>query len=106
MLQELAKTRELVVKRLEKNAIDCCSTLLSLPKGASRREIRRVSREPEPQGSRTGHAAAQALGASEKQALMSTKPPRILTAALVLPVGMLDSDLPASAQYTQRETKS
>lgn len=41
----------------------------------------------------------------EKQALMSTKPPRILTAALVLPVGMLDSDLPASAPIHAKETK-
>jgi len=41
----------------------------------------------------------------EKQALMSTKPPRILTAALVLPVGMLDQELPASAPIHAKETK-
>jgi len=36
---------------------------------------------------------------------MSTKPPHILTAALVLPVGLVEGDLPASAPMHARETK-
>lgn len=41
----------------------------------------------------------------EKQALMSTKPPRILTAALVLPIWMLEGELPTSAPMHAKETK-
>ncbi len=36
---------------------------------------------------------------------MSTKPPHILTASLVLPVGMLEGDLPATAPMHAKETK-
>ena len=36
---------------------------------------------------------------------MSTKPPHILTAALLLPVGMLEGDLPATAPMHAKETK-
>ena len=36
---------------------------------------------------------------------MSTKPPHIVTAALVLPIGMLEGDLPASAPIHAKETK-
>lgn len=36
---------------------------------------------------------------------MSTKPPRIVTAALVLPVGMVDADLPTSVPMHAKETK-
>ncbi|MEI2811950.1 MAG: hypothetical protein V9F00_17720 [Nocardioides sp.] len=41
----------------------------------------------------------------DQQQLMSTKPPRIVTAALVLPVGMLEADLPATAPIHAKETK-
>ena len=41
----------------------------------------------------------------EQQALMSTKPPRIITAALVLPVSMVDGQLPPSAPIHAKETK-
>ena len=36
---------------------------------------------------------------------MSTKPPRIMTAALVLPVSMVDGELPTSAPIHAKETK-
>lgn len=41
----------------------------------------------------------------DKQALMSTKPPRIMTAALVLPISIVDGELPASAPIHAKETK-
>jgi len=41
----------------------------------------------------------------DQQALMSTKPPHILTAALVLPVAMLEGGLPANAPMHAKETK-
>ena len=36
---------------------------------------------------------------------MSTKPPRIVTAALVLPIGMLEGEIPATAPMHAKETK-
>ncbi|MEV7663570.1 helicase-related protein [Paenarthrobacter sp. NPDC089316] len=45
------------------------------------------------------------LGLLDQQALMSTKPPRILTAALVLPIAMLESELPPNAPIHAKETK-
>jgi hypothetical protein len=36
---------------------------------------------------------------------MSTKPPLIVTAALVLPIGLLENDLPANAPIHAKETK-
>ncbi|KHL03147.1 helicase-related protein [Sinomonas humi] len=41
----------------------------------------------------------------DQQALMSTKPPHILTAALVLPLNMLENELPAHAPIHAKETK-
>lgn len=41
----------------------------------------------------------------DKQESMSTKPPRIVAAALVLPLGMVEGDLPASAPMHAKETK-
>lgn len=41
----------------------------------------------------------------DQQELMSIKPPRILTAALVLPIGMLEHEIPASAPVHAKETK-
>ena len=41
----------------------------------------------------------------DQQQLMSTKPPRIVTAALVLPVAMLEAELPASAPMHAKATK-
>jgi superfamily II DNA or RNA helicase len=45
------------------------------------------------------------LGTLDKQAQMSTKPPRVLTSALVLPLALVDADVPASAPIHAVETK-
>lgn len=41
----------------------------------------------------------------DQQALMSTKPPRILTAALVLPVTMVENEIPTTVPMRAKETK-
>ena len=41
----------------------------------------------------------------DQQALMSTKPPRILTAALVLPIAMVESEVPPTSPMLAQETK-
>ncbi|MBW9205356.1 DUF3883 domain-containing protein [Mumia sp. zg.B17] len=45
------------------------------------------------------------LATLDKQATMSTKPPRIVTAALVLPLGFVDGDLPRHAPMHAVATK-
>ncbi len=42
----------------------------------------------------------------DQQAQMSTKPPLVVAAALVLPVALLDADLPAEAPIRAKETKT
>ena len=42
----------------------------------------------------------------DQQRQMSTKPPLVVSAALVLPVSMVDADLPAEAPVRAKETKS
>ena len=41
----------------------------------------------------------------DQQAQMSTKPPLVVAAALVLPIGMLEGDLPPDAPIRAKETK-
>ena len=77
-----------------------------LGEGAGGREAQGVLRQPEPQGGRTRRPAAQApRRCSTSSSSMSTKPPRIVTAALVLPLGMLEGEIPATAPIHAKETK-
>jgi superfamily II DNA or RNA helicase len=103
---ELAKTRELVVGRLESERD---RLLLDAAVAAEKERAGEKARESAESLNRKAveldmrlHRRLELL---ERQALMSTKPPRILTAALVLPVGMLDQELPASAPIHAKETK-
>jgi superfamily II DNA or RNA helicase len=103
---ELAKTRELVVRRLESERD---RLLLDAAVAAEKERAGEKAKESAESLNRKAveldmrlHKRLELL---EKQALMSTKPPRILTAALVLPVGMLDQELPDSAPIHAKETK-
>jgi hypothetical protein len=103
---ELAKTRELVVKRLEGER----DRLLLDAAVAAEKE--QVGEKPKESAESLNRKAVELdarlrnrLELLEKQALMSTKPPRIMTAALVLPAAMVDADLPASAPIHAKETK-
>lgn len=103
---ELAKARELVVKRLEGER----DRLLLDAAIAAEKE--RAGEKPKESAESLNRKAVELdarlrkrLELLDKQALMSTKPPRIMTAALVLPVNMLEGDLPASAPMHAKETK-
>jgi Protein NO VEIN, C-terminal len=103
---ELAKTRELVVKRLEGER----DRLLLDAAVASEKE--RAGDKPKESAESLNRKAVELdarlrrrLAQLDQQALMSTKPPRIVTAALVLPVAIVEGDLPASAPIHAKETK-
>ncbi|ORW93959.1 helicase [Mycobacterium sp. IEC1808] len=103
---ELAKTRELVTKRLEHER----DRLLLDAAVAAEKE--QAGEKPKESAESLNRKAVdldarlrRRLETIEQQALMSTKPPRILTAALVLPVGMLEVDLPPTAPIHAKETK-
>ncbi|KUI42943.1 helicase [Mycobacterium sp. GA-1199] len=103
---ELTKTRELVTKRLESERD---RLLLDAAVAAEKEQAGEKPKESAESLNRKAvdldarlHKRLQVL---DKQALMSTKPPRIVTAALVLPVAMLEGDLPANAPIHAKETK-
>jgi hypothetical protein len=103
---ELAKTRELVTKRLEHER----DRLLLDAAVAAEKE--QAGEKPKESAESLNRKAVELdarmrrrLATVDQQALMSIKPPRILTAALVLPVGMLDADLPPAAPIHAKETK-
>ena len=103
---ELAKARRLVVKRLEGER----DRLLLDAAIAAEKE--RAGEKPKESAESLNRKAVELdirlrkrLELLDQQALMSTKPPHIVTAALVLPVGMLEAELPASAPIHAKETK-
>ena len=103
---ELAKARELVVNRLEGER----DRLLLDAAVAAEKE--RAGEKPKESAESLNRKAVELdarlrkrLELLDKQALMSTKPPRIMTAALVLPISIVDGELPASAPIHAKETK-
>ncbi|WP_425005605.1 helicase-related protein [Mycolicibacterium sp. S3B2] len=103
---ELAKCRDLVVKRLEGERD---RMLLDAAVSAEKEQ---AGEKPKESAESLNRKAVELdarlrnrLDLLDKQALMSTKPPRIVTAALVLPVAMVDGELPASAPIHAKETK-
>lgn len=103
---ELAKCRDLVVKRLEGERD---RMLLDAAVAAEKEQ---AGEKPKESAESLNRKAVELdarlrnrLELLDKQALMSTKPPRIVTAALVLPVTMVDGELPASAPIHAKETK-
>ena len=103
---ELAKCRDLVVKRLEGERD---RILLDAAVAAEKEQ---AGEKPKESAESLNRKAVELdarlrnrLELLDKQALMSTKPPRIVTAALVLPVAMVDGELPASAPIHAKETK-
>jgi superfamily II DNA or RNA helicase len=103
---ELAKARSLVVKRLEGER----DRLLLDAAIAAEKE--RTGEKPKESAESLNRKAVeldirlrQRLELLAQQALMSTKPPQLVTAALVLPMGILATELPASAPIHAKETK-
>ncbi|WP_102145863.1 helicase-related protein [Mycobacterium hubeiense] len=103
---ELAKCRDLVVKRLEGERD---RMLLDAAVAAEKEQ---TGEKPKESAESLNRKAVELdarlrnrLELLDKQSLMSIKPPRIVTAALVLPVAMVDGELPASAPIHAKETK-
>ncbi|MFA5607472.1 MAG: helicase-related protein [Leucobacter sp.] len=103
---ELAKARELVVNRLEGER----DRLLLDAAVAAEKE--RAGEKPKESAESLNRKAVELdarlrkrLELLDKQALMSTKPPRIITAALILPVSLVEGELPTSAPIHAKETK-
>ena len=103
---ELAKCRDLVMKRLEgerdRMLLDAAVAAEKEQAGEKQKEsAESLNRKAVELDARLRNR----LELIDKQALMSTKPPRIVTASLVLPVAMVDGELPASAPIHAKETK-
>lgn len=103
---ELNKTRLLVTKRLESER-----DRLLLDAAVAGEKERAGEKAKESSESLNRKAVEldsrllKRLDLIDQQALMSTKPPRVVTAAVVVPLGLLDGDLPANAPMNAKETK-
>lgn len=103
---ELAKTRALVIRRLEGERD---RLLFDSAIAAEKEQAGEKAKEsPESLNRKAVDLDVRLrkrLELLDQQELMSTKPPRIITAALVLPIGMLEHEIPASAPVHAKETK-
>ncbi|MGT2463370.1 helicase-related protein [Sinomonas atrocyanea] len=103
---ELAKARDLVTKRLNSE-----SERLLLEAAVASEKEQRGEKSKESAANLTRKAVEldtrlrRRLELFDQQQLMSTKPPRIVTAALVLPFGMLEREVPSNAPIQAKETK-
>jgi len=103
---QLAKTRELVTRRLERERDRL--TLEAVVAGQKERAGEKV---PESSDSLNRKAAEldgrlrTRLAQLDQQERMSTKPPRVTAAALVLPLSMVEDAVPTAAPMHAKETK-
>ncbi|MDN4474637.1 helicase-related protein [Demequina sp. SYSU T00192] len=105
-LAELTKTRRLVTNRLESER----DRLLLDAAVASEREragepVKESSASLTRKATELDIRLSRRLGVLDRQALMSTKPPHIVTAALVLPAALFEGALPGSAPLHAKATK-
>jgi len=104
---ELAKTRALVTKRLESErdrlAMDA---LLASEKERDGVKPKESSDSLNRKATELDHRLRRRLELLEQQELMSSKPPLIVTAALVLPLAMVEGEVPATAPIHAKETKA
>ncbi|WP_405180615.1 helicase-related protein [Nocardia sp. NBC_01377] len=105
-LEELTKARDLVTKRLSAE-----SERLLLDAAVASEKERKGDKPKESSDSLNRKAVEldsrlrKRLALLDQQQLMSTKPPRIVTAALVLPIEMVEGEIPAAAPIHAKETK-
>lgn len=105
-LGELTKARELVTKRLtaesERLLLDAAVASEKEQKGE---KVKHSSESLNRKAVELDSRLRKRLALLDQQQLMSTKPPHIVTAALVLPIGMLEGEIPDSAPIHAKETK-
>jgi superfamily II DNA or RNA helicase len=103
---ELAKTRELVTKRLEgerdRLLLDAA---VAAEKERAGEKLKESAESLNRKAVELDIRLRKRLELLDQQALMSTKPPRILTAALVLPLSMVEGEVPSAAPIHATETK-
>ncbi len=105
-LAELDKARDLVIKRLTTE-----SDRLLLDAAVAAEKEQKGEKPKESSDSLNRKAVEldarlrKRLALLDQQQLMSTKPPRIVTAALVLPITMVEGEIPATAPIHAKETK-
>lgn len=103
---ELDKTRTLVSKRLraesERLLLESAVAAEKERAGAKpKQSSENLTRKAAELDVRLGHR----MGLLEQQTLMASKPPRILTSALVLPIALVNDDIPAATPMRAKETK-
>lgn len=103
---ELAKTRELVTKRLQNESE---RLLLDAAVAADKERAGEKPRESSDSLNRKAvdidRRLRERLSLLDRQELMSTKPPTLLTAALVLPLTMVENAVPPTAPVHATATK-
>ncbi|MEV0034058.1 helicase-related protein [Nocardia sp. NPDC050793] len=104
---ELSKTRELVTKRLKGE----CDRLILDAAVAAETELK--NEKPKESSDSLHRKAVELDGRLRRrlellaqQALMSTKPPTIKTAAIVLPISMVENNIPSGAPIHAKETEA
>lgn len=103
---ELDKTRLLVSKRLESERDRLLlDAAVASEKERAGEKAKETSESLNRKAVELDIRLLRRLELLDQQAVMSTKPPHIVTAALVLPVGILDGDLPTNAPMHAKETK-
>lgn len=103
---ELDKTRALVTGRLESERDRLLlDAAVASEKEQAGEKIKNSSESLNRKAVELDIRLRMRLDLLDQQALMSTKPPHILTAALVLPIGKIEADLPATAPMHAKETK-
>ncbi|QAY71610.1 helicase-related protein [Xylanimonas protaetiae] len=105
-LAELERTRELVTRRLESERDRLVMDAIVAG------EDERAGKKPKESADSLNRKAVdldtrlrRRLETLDQQVLMSTKPPLINTAALVLPLAMVQGEVPAAAPMHAKETK-
>ena len=103
---ELAKRRRLVTRRLtdERERLALEAAVAAERERAGERP-RESSDSLHRKAVELDNRLARRLAKLDRQALMSTKPPRIVTGALVLPIGMVSDELPAAVPLHAKATK-
>lgn len=103
---ELRKTRELVTKRLEgerdRLTLDAA---VAADAEFKKEKVKESSESLYRKAVDLDERLRQRLALLAQQELMSTKPPVIKTAAIVLPVSMVEEQIPAGAPIHAKETK-
>lgn len=104
---ELARTRELVTSRLDAEINRLAAD------SAAARELERRGGKPKETADSLGRKAAdldirlsRRLARLDQQVHMSTRPPRVVTTALVLPLAEVEAQLPRDAPVHAVETKA